>query len=112
MREVIFSEGDFTLVKSTGIGVEDTPWTGLEVISDGNADKHVIKIRLISCMPRYEGKPIFYKYYRVEVSHGMRVKPDTLKETEEYIESLKEALAFARRVERYIKENDEWNAYD
>lgn len=111
MREVIFSEGDFTLVKSTGIGVEDTPWTMLEVISDNNAAKHVIEIRLIPHgMPRYEGKPIFYKYEGAQVSHGMRMKSDTLKETEEYIESLKEALAFARRVERYIKENAEWSA--
>ena len=35
MREPIFSEGDFTLVKETGTGMNNTPWEGLKVISDG-----------------------------------------------------------------------------
>ena len=43
-REVIMTSptGDFTLVKEQGIGINDTPWTGLKVISSGNADKHVV----------------------------------------------------------------------
>ena len=37
MREVIFVEGDFSLVKESGIGMRDTPWESLRILSDDNA---------------------------------------------------------------------------
>ena len=113
MREVIFTEGDFTLVKESGIGVQNTPWEKLSVISERNANKHIIEIRLDPYgSPRFEGKPVKYTYGpdAVEVSHGMRTKKDTLAETEEYIEALKEAVTFARRVQSFINGSDEWRA--
>lgn len=113
MREVIFTEGDFSLVKESGIGMQDTPWEQLSVISEGNANKHVIEIRLDPYRsPNFEGKPVKYTYGpdAVEVSHGMRMRKDTLAETEEYIEALKEAVIFAKRVQKFIDESDEWRA--
>lgn len=113
MREVIFAEGDFSLVKENGIGIQDTPWEHLRVISEGNAEKHVIEVRLDPYRsPKFEGKPVKYTYgpNALEVSHGMRSKKDTLAETEEYIEALKEAVIFAKRVQKFIDESDEWRA--
>ena len=38
MLEVIFSEGDFTLCREEGVGVNDTPWEGLKVKSSDAAE--------------------------------------------------------------------------
>ena len=40
----------------------------------------------------------------------MRSVCDTLAEIEEYIEVLKDAVDFARNVNRYIDQSDEWRA--
>ncbi len=109
MLEVIFSEGDFTLVKDSGIGVNDTPWEGLKVKSSDAAEKHVVEVRLSSVgNPRFDGTPVKHRYdpERTEVSHGMRMCADSFADTEEYIEVLKSALAFAKRVNDYIINND------
>ena len=110
MIEVIFSEGDFTLVKESGIGVNNTPWEGLKIKSSGAAEKHVVEVRVHNSnyIP-YDGTAVKYKYDSdaVEVSHGMRMATDSLADTEEYIEVLKSALAFAKRVQNYIN-NSEW----
>lgn len=111
MKELIFSQGDFTLVKESGIGVNDTPWEGLAVISEGKANDFVIEVRLLGCdLPRFEGKLVHYKYSEVSVAHGFASRHETLKDTEDYIECLKEAVEFARRVEHYIQNNEEWRA--
>lgn len=105
MVETIFSEGDFTLVKESGIGMNDTPWEGLKVKSSDAAEKHVVEVRLSSVgWPQYDGTPIKYKYNpnEVEVFHGMRMTRDSFADTEEYIEVLKSALAFAKRVQNFI----------
>ncbi len=110
MLEVIFSEGDFTLVKESGIGVNDTPWEGLKVKSSDAAEKHVVEVRLYRAgNPSFDGTPVKYKYdpERTEVSHGMRMCSDSFADTEEYIEVLKSALAFAKRVQNFIIDS-EW----
>ena len=60
--EVIFSEGPFTLVKKQGVGMNNTPWEGLEVKSSDAADKHVVEIRLEPNWPKFEGQPVKYSY--------------------------------------------------
>ena len=106
MREAIFTQGDFTLVKESGIGMSNTPWEGLHVISDGAANKHVVEVRLISDYQPFDGKPIKRRYESVYVAHGMRSQSDSFADTEEYIRVLQDALEFAKRVERYIHGND------
>ena len=109
MLEPIFSEGDFTLCKESSIGRENTPWEGLIVKSSDAAKKHVVEVRLSSVgNPRFDGTPVKHRYdpERTEVSHGMRMCADSFVDTEEYIEVLKNALAFAKRVNQYIIEND------
>lgn len=114
MKEILLtsSDGNFTLVSRDGIGMNDTPWEGLSVISQGIAEKHVVEVRLNSIgSPQFEGNPVKYKYNSdCEVSHGMRSVRDSLSETAEYIKVLQEALDFAYRVNSYIENHDEWRA--
>ena len=110
MRETLLkSKNDnFELVTKSGIGVEDTPYEGLEVIRKGLADKHVVDVRLKSSMHDFNGTPVKYKYYGAYVAHGMRSEQDTLDETLEYIKVLGEAVEFTRTVIQYIEDTG-WN---
>lgn len=109
MKEIIFSEGDFTLIKESGIGANNTSWEGLKVESDGLAEKYVVEVRLTSDgFPRFDGQPVHFKYTGVTIAHGMRMQTDTLTETEEYITTLQNALDFAKRVSKFLDESDEW----
>lgn len=115
-RDIILSSGDFTLVRETGTSIHDVPWDGLNIISKGIAEKHIINIRLDSVMlsdeydendkilpTRYICKP-----EGIEVSHGMRMKRDTLDETLEYAQALVQAVEFAKLVQNWLKMHDEW----
>ena len=113
MREVIFTEGDFTLVKESGIGMRDTPWESLRIISDDNAEKHAIEIRLDSYRsPNFEGKPVKYTYGpdAVRFSLGVIKRKYSLAGYEEYFKALEAAVAFVRDVQKYIDDSDEWRA--
>ena len=94
------NDGLFELVRTSGVGVKDTPWEGLEVISKGDAKKHVVEIRLDSDWENFNGPdhPVKRTYRDVEVAHGMRMVKDSLEDTERYIEVLKSALDFARKL--------------
>ncbi len=92
-------DGLFEVVKRQGVGVNNTPWTGYEVKSLGDADEHVVKIRLHSSgWPKFEGDPIEIHYNDVEVAHGMRSKGDTLEDTARFIEIMQSALDFAKKI--------------
>lgn len=99
------SDGMFELVKIEGVGMNNTPYTALAVKSSGLAEKHVVEIRLSSDFPDFNGDPVKYSYYGVEVAHGMRSVMDTLEDTQEYIDVLQSALSFAYKVEDYIADN-------
>lgn len=101
---VLFEDPYFSLIEDGGIGINDTPWEGLRVISKGSAKKHVVEIRLkTKGSPDFNGEPVTYQYSDVEVAHGMRSTSDTLEDTEEYIEVLEDAVAFARKVKKYLQ---------
>lgn len=95
----------FELVIVDGIGVANTPYTKLEVLPGGLARKHVVDVRLNYPWQDFNGTPITYKYSDAYVTHGMRGDFDTLDDTLEYIEVLKQAVKFAKQVNRYIKKN-------
>lgn len=102
--EVVFEDEDFVLRKVSGVGVNDTPWTGLNVESRGLAEKHCVEVRLqTKNYPIFDGKPVEYAYKFAYVAHGMRMKTDTLDETREYIAVLDEAVNFAERVNTYLQ---------
>ena len=104
----IFEDEYFDFVKTHGIGIQDTPWTGLEVKSKGLAKKHVVEIRLnVSRRPHFNGDPEEYRYSDCYISHGMRSVADTLDETAEYIEVLEDALDFAERVNEWLYRNNQ-----
>lgn len=110
MRELIFTDGDFSLYLNTwekGEGEDKKEYQDLQIKIDGLASKHVVDVRL-----DYHGfreVSTKRKYYNVYVSHGMRMTQDSLAETQEYIEVLQKAVEFAKRVETYCKENDWWD---
>lgn len=109
MLEIVFSDGDFSLYKKSGVGMNDTPWEGLIVKSSNAAEKHVVEVRLdVKRAHNFDGQPVKYVYdpERTTVSHGMRMTYDSFADTEEYIEVLKSALAFAKRVNQYMIDND------
>lgn len=104
--ETVFTLGDFTLkIEERNRGDEN--YKGLTIITDGLAKKHVVEVRLDYVYFNMEGRDK-QKYDNVYVSHGMRMKSDTLAETQEYIETLQQALEFAKQVEQYCRENDWW----
>ena len=97
----------FELVIITGIGTKNTPYTELEVLTKGLARKHAVDVRLEDSSPleKFNGTPVKYSYSGSYVAHGMRDTSDTLDDTLEYIEVLKQAVRFAKQVNRYIKKN-------
>ena len=108
MLEVIFSEGDFTLCREEGIGMNDTPWEGLIIKSDDLAKKHAVEVKLDQIgFPSFNGDPVKRRYNieGTEVAHGTRMCKDSFADTEEYIEVLRDALAFAKRVNEWIVDN-------
>lgn len=108
MVEDIKQFGNFILQHESGV-VNDTPWEGLRVKSVGLAGKHVVEIRLDTTnIYDFNGEPVKYMYRNVYVSHGVRMKQDTLAETQEYIEVLREAIEVAFDVHKYCVLNGWW----
>lgn len=100
---------NFILRRIQGVGANDTPYDELDVKSIGLAEKHVVEVRLnYRGTHEYNGEPIKYVYSEVEISHGMRMQKDSLAETGEYIEVLKEALDVAFEVQKYCILNGWW----
>ena len=100
---------NFVLYYEAGVGANDTPFEGLVVESINLAKKHVVGVRLnYSGTYHFNGQPVRYAYDGVEVSHGMRMRADTLAETQEYIEVLQEALDVAFEVQKYCILNGWW----
>lgn len=105
-RDIIFEDEYFDFVRTSGIGMQNTPWTGLSVISKGLAEKHVVEIRLNPLgWVDFVGDPVDRKYKDAYVAHGMRTRSDTLDETIEYIEVLEDAVEFATAVNEWLAEN-------
>lgn len=106
--EVIREFDNFTLVRETGIGMNDTPYENLAVRKKGLAEKHVVEVKLDRTNAMYNGEPVIHKYTGVYVNHGMRMKQDTLAETKEYIDVLNEAIDVAFEVMKYCVINGLW----
>ena len=109
-NEIIFQDENFIFKRTRGVGMNNTPWTGLAVVSIGAAEKHVVEVRLKS-MSRdtFDGKPVEFKYYDdgAYVVHGTRMDWDSLDDTIEYIHVLEDAVDFARKVNQWLQENPE-----
>ena len=101
--ELKSDDGLFELVKSYGTkkddNDEDVPWIHYDVVSNGAAKKHVVRIAL-----EYYGDYDDPWYRYAEVSHGMRMRRDTFEDTEEYINVLTSALKFAKQVQKYMQD--------
>lgn len=109
-HEIIFSTDNFVLLSNEGIGANDTPYKELRVVSRGIAEKHVVEVRLDSTNEKIQGDSIQFKYFGAYVSHGMRMRQDSLSETREYIQVLEEAVSFAEKINSWLNSNEEWQA--
>ena len=99
----IFEDEYFDFIEVSGIGMNDTPWSGLEVKSKGLADKYVIGIQLQSSnWPKFKGEPVQWTYKNAYVNQGMRSATNTLDETREVIKVLEDAVDFAERINEYL----------
>ena len=105
MRTTIMcsKNGNFTLCKREGVGMNDTPFTQLEVISSGDAEKYIVEIRLKSDMPSYIGKPVKYSHSDCNISYGLRNIVLNDSDIKEFIEVLNEALEFETKIRDYLE---------
>lgn len=93
-------DGLFKLIKTSGVGMNKTPWEGYEVRSFGDAKEFVVEIRLRSSWESFDGPdaPVKYTYHDLYIAHGMRSSIESLDETKRYIEVLQSALEFAEKI--------------
>ena len=107
---VMRSQNDlFVLIRRSGIGINNTPWSGYQVVRTGDADRFVVDIDLVAASQDFIGQPIQIHYYDVRVRHGMSYRTEDLNDTERYIEILKEAVDFAKKIKNSdIIELGEW----
>ena len=112
---VIFEDEYFQFIRKSGVGMKNTPWSGLAVVSKGLANKHVVEIRLNTKsrgIATFDGTPVNYEYKDCYIAHGMRSVSDTLDETAEYIDVLEDALDFAARVNSWLYNNGDIDDHD
>lgn len=109
-NNVIFEDEYFELRKDSGVGMNDTKWEGLKVVSKGAAVDYVVQIRLASKNADFDGTPVKYEYFDspATVVHGMSLRNETLEDTEEYISILEDAVDFAYRVNDWIRQNPDY----
>ena len=102
VRQVIFEDENFEVRKEYGVGIDDTPFISVYVLTKPRslAKKHVVEVRLDTA----GGFPN-YRYNGAYVAHGMRMTSDTLDETREYIAVLEDAIDFAERVDAWLQAN-------
>ena len=93
-----------------GIGINDTEYQALKVMSVDKAEDCVVEIRLNFQWLDFNGGFEKYKYYDAVVAYGFGSKSLSLKETEEFIEVLQDGIAFARSINRWLDENPEYKA--
>lgn len=108
MNNVIFEDEYFEFVRTEGIGISNTPWSGLAVITKRGsiAEKHAVEIRLNnSNNPDYNGEPVEYTYRDCYIAHGMRSTMDSLDDTRECIDVLEDAVDFAEAINKWLLTN-------
>lgn len=95
--------GLFSLFEDSGVGRNNSPWTGYRVISSGLANKHVVEIRLDqTTRDDFDGNPVTYLPRSCYVAYGMRMRIDTGADTKEFIQVLQEALDFKEEIDFYF----------
>lgn len=98
--EVVLSSPLFDLVKRSGIGMNNTPWTGYEVVSKGAAERWVVQIRLDAKWAQWIGQPIEMEYLYAYVSYG--IPGEVRRDISEFITVLQAAQDFCDKVEQFL----------
>ena len=104
MTEILLQDKNYEFGIESGVGIKNTPWKRLAVRAkdDSNADKYVIDIRLNHDMPDFNETPVVYNLTSIEVNfHGYSNREGQT--VAECIQTLNEAVAFAEKVQAYIR---------
>ena len=102
-QDVLLSSPMFDLVAISGVGRNNIPWSGMEVVSKGLAKKWVVEIRLDTRrFPNFDDeglreKGVVFEYGGCYVNYGLRGRIDT--HIEEFIEVLQAAKEFKDKLD-------------
>ena len=103
-------DGNFSLVQESGIGMQDTPWTGYKVKRSKLADTYVVDVRIDNRWSDFNGEPVEYEPRRCEVSYGMRMAHNTVSDIRQFIALLEEAISFKQKLDDYF--SSQYDDYD
>ena len=107
MKQILLQDQNYQFGISEGIGRENTPWKKFDVFTnpDSKADKYCVEINFNESMENFEGKPVEYKVYSVEVNyHGYNINCKGESVTE-YVEVLKQSIEFVEKIQKWFREN-------
>lgn len=104
-------DGMYELVEFSGVEVNQTPFRGLKVIGDDDAEFYNVKVVLEADYSDFRGyngpdHPVVYNYVDVDVVPGPNDMLATLPYVKRYIKVLQSAVDFAEEVKKYIQ--TEW----
>lgn len=98
--DVLLSSEMFDLVKRTGVGGQDTPYTMYEVSSKGLADDYVVEIRLRTDYPYLDGEPVEFTVRESYIRWG--ISSNSGKDVDEFIKVLQAAKEFKAEIDKYF----------
>lgn len=107
MKQILLQDQNYQFGIAEGIGIENTPWKQFDVfiIPNSNADKYVVNIKFKTDMPDFNGQPVEYQIFEIEVDYfGYNTNKDGQTVTE-YIETLKAAEEFVEKIQKWFREN-------
>ena len=104
--------GNFKLCTNSGIGMQNTPWTGFVVVRSKLADKHVVDIRIDTQWADFNGEPVDYQPRACHVCNGMRSTRDTIADLQTFILLLEEAIEFKYEIDDYFSDVPDYTAED
>lgn len=98
--EVIFKEGDFTLIKRYGVGIKNTPYSTYSVLVSGQAEECVIDFYLESRFQNFNGELVEDTPKKITLKWGFS---SHMVSSSLMIKKLTEAYKFADKVSKYFK---------
>ena len=96
------ADGNFSLVQESGVGMQDTPWTGYKVKRSKLADSYGVDVRINNRWTDFNGTFVEYEPRGCEVSYGMRMTHNTVSDIRQFIALLEEAIGFKQKIDDYF----------
>lgn len=99
---MISNGGFFEVVPHSGVGINKTPWKGYRVKSLHEAYYLTVTINLEQEPQEYKGEPIKIHYTGANISYGLSMRKLTVKDIENLIQVLQDAVEFVRYIENNL----------